>query len=122
MVSAALVTVGIVALISAYSTLTRNQRITVEYEQMQRLAIDKYDELVATEALQTQSLNGDFSDRGKDNYLWQAAVQSTGTNNVSALTVTVQPREGAPNESASASGVVYIPPQTTTTTTAGGTP
>lgn len=121
MVSTVLVTVGLIALIGAYSNLTRNQNIAVQTERMQRLAQDKYGELVATEALQTQALNGDFSDRGEDNYLWQATVAETGTQNLSALTVTVTPRDSADDrEKAIVNGVVYQQPQTTTGT--GATP
>jgi len=113
MVSTVLLIVGITAMISAYTSMAHNQRLAMESEQMQRLAIDKYEELVATEALETQSLNGDFSDRGEDNYLWSASVAATGTDNLSALTVTVTPRDGAENDQAVVNGVVYQPPQTT---------
>ncbi len=117
-VSAALLTVGITSILGAYSSLIKARTVTTESEQMQRLAIDKYDELVATEALQTQSLNGDFSDRGDDKYLWSASVTATGTDNLSALTVTVTPREQSTTQAA-VNGVVYIPPQTSNPTGGG---
>ncbi|HWA83951.1 MAG TPA: prepilin-type N-terminal cleavage/methylation domain-containing protein [Fimbriimonadaceae bacterium] len=123
MVSTVLVTVGLIAMIGAFSNLTRNQNIVVQGERMQRLAIDKYQELVATEALQTQALNGDFSDRGEDNYLWEASVGETGTQNLTALTVTVTLRDSTDDkEKAVVNGVVYQQPQTTTGNggTAGG--
>jgi len=121
MVSAVLLIVGITAVIGAYTSMGRNQRIAIEKEQMQRLALDKYQELVATEALQTQSLNGDFTDRGDNNHLWTAAVAATGTDNLSALTVTVSPRNGADTDQAVVNGIVYQPPQTTNGTgTTGG--
>ena len=117
-----LLVVGITAMIGAYTSLGRNQRLAMESEYMQRLAIDKYQELVATEALETQSLNGDFSDRGENNYLWSASVTATGTNNLSALSVTVTPRDSSDTEQFTVNGVVYQQPQTTTTgsATAGG--
>ncbi|HVT14148.1 MAG TPA: prepilin-type N-terminal cleavage/methylation domain-containing protein [Fimbriimonadaceae bacterium] len=115
MVSTVLVTVGLIALLGAYTNLTRNQNIAVQTERMQRLAVDKYQELVATEALQTQALNGDFSDRGEDSYLWEATVGETGVQNLSALTVTVTLRDSPDDkEKAVVNGVVYQQPQTTT--------
>ena len=125
MVSVALVTIGIVSILAAYTSLGRNQRLAVESETMQRLAIDKYDELVATEALQSEALNGDFSDRQIDGYLWDASVQTTSTTDVSTLTVTVQPRDGSDTQTAVVSGVVYQAPQTSSTSggpAPGGTP
>ena len=115
--STVLVTVGLVAIISSYTALGRGQRISIETELMQRLVTDKYDELEATEALQTQSLNGDFSDRGYDNYLWSANVAATGTENLSALTVTVTSRDTNGSSEGVVNGVVFIPPQTTTGST-----
>lgn len=121
LVSVALLSIGIVAVLGAYTGLARTQRKAMESERMQRLAIDKYQELVGTEALQTQSLSGDFSDRGEDRYTWQATVETTGTENLSSLNVTVQTRDGAEDGPTQfASGVVYIPQ--TTTTPADGTP
>jgi hypothetical protein len=124
MVSAILLGVGVVALLSAYTAMSKTQRLAMETESMQRLALDKYDELVATEALQAQSLNGDFSDRGNDSYLWTAAVTPTSTANLSTLTVTVSRRDGSTDNQEVINGVVYIQPQTTTgtSTAPGATP
>jgi type II secretory pathway pseudopilin PulG len=126
MVSVALLGVGIVAVLGGFAALAKSQQRAVESERMQRLAVDKYQELVGTEAIQTESLSGDFSDRGEDRYVWQATVETTATENLSALNVIVQTRDGgADGPTQFASGVVYVP-QTTTTTptqgTAGGTP
>lgn len=123
MVSVALLVVGVVAVLGGFTTLATNQRKALESERMQRLAIDKYQELVATEALQTQELSGDFSDHGDDRYVWQASVEPTGTENLSALNVIVQPRNaGSDGPMQFASGVVYLPPASSTSTPTGGTP
>jgi hypothetical protein len=111
--------VGLVGIVRAYGSLTRNQSSSIDSEQMQQLAVDKYDELVATESLQTDSLSGDFSDRGIDKFLWSATVSQTGVTNLSGLTVTVTPREGPDTLKSTINGVVYQPPQTSTT---GATP
>jgi hypothetical protein len=120
MVSAVLLSVGIVSILGAYNSISRNQMLAIESEHMQRLALDKYEELAATEALQTQSLNGDFSDRGDDNYLWEVSVAATGVDNLSAVTVTVTPRQDDGNKGV-VTGVIYQAPQTTSTGT-GATP
>jgi type II secretory pathway pseudopilin PulG len=114
LVSVALVGVAITAIMGAFGKFAHNQGIANQTEQMQRLAIEKYDELVGTGSLQAQSLNGDFSDWGNDQFVWDAAVDTTGTENLSALTVTVQPRDN-PNETnkTSVNGLVYIQPQST---------
>jgi len=60
MVSAVLISVGIVAVMGAYSNISRNQYISIQTEHMQRLALDKYDELVA---------NRGFADPGSERRL-----------------------------------------------------
>jgi prepilin-type N-terminal cleavage/methylation domain-containing protein len=121
MVSTVLLAVGITAVLGAFSSMTSNYRKARDTEQMQRLALDKYEELVATGSLQTQTLNGDFSDRGNDRYLWDASVETTGVENLSSLTITVQPRDNQETEpKVSIDGVVFIEPATTAP--AGGTP
>jgi hypothetical protein len=115
----ALVTIGIAAIMGGFSALGHNQWKAQEAELMQRLAFDKYDELVGTGALQTDSLNGDFSDRGEDRFLWDATVEPTGVENLSALTITVEPRDDQ-NDKHTVSGTVYVPP--VETAPAGGTP
>lgn len=121
-VSVALLAIGIVSVLGAYAGLTTQQTKANATEQMQRYALDKYDELVATQSLQTESLNGDFSDRGDDSYTWTADIEPTGIQDLSSLTVTVQPQSGPDGSmEATASGLIYIPPQTSTTP-AGGTP
>lgn len=123
MVSTAVLAVGIVAVIGGYTNLARNQRIVFENERMQRLALDKYEELVATEAVQAQSLNGDFADRGDDRYLWSASVTPTSTTNLSTLTVTVTPRNDSTSPGSVLNGIIYQQPQTITgSSTGGGTP
>ena len=85
---------------------------------MQQLALDKYDELVATEALQSNALSGDFSDRGNDRFLWQANVGTTSVTNLDYLTVTVTDRNNDQSK-VTIDGTVFVAPTTDTTT--GGT-
>jgi Tfp pilus assembly protein PilV len=119
-VSVGLVAVGIVSIMGAFGKLSHQQTQANTSELMQRLAFEKYDELVATGAIETQALNGDFSDQGDDAHLWDATVDTTGTENLSSLTVSVQSRDGDANDKVSISGMVYVQPQTTTTTPAAG--
>ncbi len=113
-VSAVLVAVGVVSVLGAYGSLMNGQHRVIDTEAMQQLALDKYDELVATESLQSASLNGDFSDHGQDRFQWTASVEPTGVENLSALTVTVSPLSGGAGEpKVVLDGVVFIPPTTT---------
>lgn len=122
MVSVMLLAVGITSSLAAFAHLTAGWRQVQDSEAMAQLAYDKYDELVATGALTSDSLDGDFTDRGIDAYQWEASVENTGVDNLSALTVTVEARDAqsAP-QSERISGLVFIPPAPTQPTD-GGTP
>jgi type II secretory pathway pseudopilin PulG len=121
LVSVALVGVAITSIMGAFGKFAHTQTVANQTEQMQRLAVEKYDELIGTGSLQTQSLNGDFSDWGNDLYVWDATVDTTGTENLSALTVTVQPRDNPSEQNrAAVNGLVYIQPQTTAPVDGGG--
>lgn len=115
MVSAALLALGIVSVLGAYASLSKGQAAARMSEQMQRLAFDKYEEITSVGSLETQAMDGDFADRGDDRFVWTASVETTGVENLSAVTVQVQSRSG--DESAQISGVMYEPPTATGGTT-----
>ena len=88
LVAVALVGIGVVAVMGALSSLTKAQVRMLEREQMQRLALQKYEELVATGEYTTSS-SGDFSDRNEARFQWDSTVDATGVENLQALTIRV---------------------------------
>jgi Tfp pilus assembly protein PilV len=103
LVAVALTAIGVVAVMGGMGALTR-----VEKERMQRLAIDKYHELSATGDRTTS--NGDFSDRNETRYVWTAAVEPTGVENLDQLTVTVRLTGADREREEVVSGLVYQAP------------
>ena len=92
-------------------------------ERLQRLAVQKYDELIATSALSSASQSGDFKDRNLDGIEWKADVVPSGVTNLDQIKVTVYETDSSGNGgSAEIDGLRYNPPVTTSTpaTGAGG--
>ncbi len=130
--SAGLAAVGLVAAMSALGAMTRAVTLGREHEAIANLAVEKYNEVVATTDLtQANSLSGDFTDRNDNDHTWTgnvAPVDTTSTSSVvntataastatiDSLTVTVVSSIN-PALKYSITGLVNIPPQTTTTTT-----
>jgi prepilin-type N-terminal cleavage/methylation domain len=116
MVSAALVAIGVASAMGAYGALTKAQSQIQERDRMQRLAISKYDELIAG-GLGNAASSGDFQDYNDGRYKWSADIANTATTGLQSLTLTVT--SNLPNDSTQVSieGLLYNP----TTTATGGT-
>ncbi len=113
LVSVALVAIGIASVLGGFASLTISQRKVRDTEKMQRLALQKYDEIVATDSLEATTLSGDFTDYGEDALQWSASVEPTGVENLMALTVTVESRDNPDSEPRQViSGTVYQSPDT----------
>jgi len=117
LVAAALLATGVVAVLSAFGALSRTEASAREVETMQRLAYQKYDELLATSTDITSPQDGDFSDRNIDGFTWKMEEEPSGVDNLDAVTVTVQKsNDNSSNPlSASAYGLIYVPPADSTT-------
>lgn len=112
LVAATLAGIGVAAAVGAFGALTRGQARTNEKERMVRLAVDKYEELSAMGSL--TNVGGTFADQGEDRYLWEAAVDTTGIENVSQLTVTISLSDSLGREATeSVTGLVYEEPLST---------
>lgn len=121
LVSVALVAIGISTVIGGFASLTIGQRRMRDSERMQNLALQKYDELVATDSLEATSLSGDFSDYGAEQFLWSADVETTSVENLNALTVTVTARDNTDSEPKQVvSGTVFVRAQSGTGDQTGG--
>lgn len=120
MVASVLVVIGIVGSIQGLSALTRGQTYLQEQERMQRLAVSKYDEMIAT-GLTNAATSGDFQDYSEPRYRWEADIRDTGTENLQSLRVTVTPAIRSNNQ-ASVEGLVFTAPAATDAGTTGGNP
>jgi len=115
LVAAALLATGVAATLGAFGALNHTEASAREVETMQRLAFQKYDELLATSTDLTAPQDGDFSDQNLSGYTWKSEEEPSGVENLDAVTVTVQKaNDNSSNPlSAVAYGLVYVPPTTT---------
>jgi Tfp pilus assembly protein PilV len=113
LVSAFIVVVGIVSTVQVLGAMTKTDYRVRETEKIQRLAVAKFDEVLATGAVISGALNGNFDDWDLTGYTWEAEVVGTGVNNLDMLKVTVT---NPNNFSVEIDGLQYVPPVTDTTT------
>jgi Tfp pilus assembly protein PilV len=121
--SAALMAVGITACMSALGAVAKEEALAREKDVVQRLARQKYDELLSTTQQALASQSGDFSDRNQPDYTWNLDVETSQISNLDTVTVTVQKQNaGSKDPKGTIEGMLYVSPTTTTTTTGGKTP
>lgn len=108
MVAIVLVGTGLAALTSGLGAITKSFRKSVEREEVERLAQDKYDELVATGEY-VVAAEGEYEDERNKGAKWSIEPSTTSIEGVVYVRVTVEvPRSG---RSALVEGLVYSPPQ-----------
>ncbi len=112
LVAVVLTAVGIVSMVGALSGMTRAQTAVNERDTVFELAQEKYDELVATGAYETET-DGDFEGRYAGRYSWSLEVIDTGTESLQSIRLTVSPVSGDGRQ-AVVEGVVMTPPESTT--------
>jgi prepilin-type N-terminal cleavage/methylation domain-containing protein len=112
LVSIALTGIGVAAVMGAIGSMTNAQTRLLDRERMQLLAVEKFDELVATGDFDFDS-SGDFVDRGEDRYEWTSTVATTGIENLSHLRVVVRPQQDQAQLEVEVSGLVFDPPPAT---------
>jgi len=105
-VSIALAGFGVAAVVGALGSISLAEANALEREHMQRLAGDKYDELIATGDYQTET-SGNFEDRGDNEYDWSADLVTTGVEGLDELTVTVTRSAGDRDTEFTISGLLY---------------
>lgn len=121
LVSAALLATGIVAVLGAFGAMSRSEARARELETMQRLAYQKYDELLATSQDITSPQEGDFQDQNINGYTWRSEEEPSGVEDLDAVTITVEKSNDKSTEApvAYAYGLIYVPPVTQTPATGG---
>lgn len=117
LVSMTILTVGIATVVMSLGSLSKREATIREQEKMLRLAERKYDELVVTASDITNPQNGDFSEWQEPNYKWSSQSDTTGVDNLNAITITVEPVGGSSvTKKAVVTELLYVPPQTSATT------
>ncbi|HXH60058.1 MAG TPA: prepilin-type N-terminal cleavage/methylation domain-containing protein [Fimbriimonadaceae bacterium] len=106
MVAVVLVGIAVSALSSGLGSLTAAFRRSIENEALDRLANEKFDELVATGDWVTASY-GDFTGDRYSDYSWSADTETTTIDGAEYLKVTVSKRGAGSNGSVVAEGLVY---------------
>ncbi len=113
LVSVVILSIGIVGVLGGLTAMSKSQIRAFEVEHVQRLAIRKIDELLATEAVGTTGTTGDFTDYGEPGYEWKTDVQPSGIENLQTLTLTVTKTNDSSAPSAKIDTLYYLAPATT---------
>lgn len=87
-ISIALAGFGVAAVVGAMGSINLAEANALERERMYQLAIDKFDELVATRDYNLET-SGDFEDRSEPNFEWSCEVTQTGVEGLDELSLTV---------------------------------
>lgn len=105
-ISIALAGFGVAAIVGAMGSVNLAEANALERERMQQLAIDKFDELVATEEYNSTT-SGTFEDRNEPDYEWSAEVEATGVEGLDELVLTVTRSSGDRDAEITISGLLY---------------
>lgn len=87
LVAITLTAIGVAAALQGIAALSKGQSLMMEKERMQRLAVQKLEELVATGDL--NNVGGTFEEQNETRYVWEAQINTTGIENLSEVVVTV---------------------------------
>ena len=121
LIAATLLGVGVAAVLGGVRSVNASEARARQLEVMQRLAVDKYNEIRATTDTFSDGDSGDFMDRNIQDFTWTLEVEPTGVENVEGVTVTVQKRsQSAGDPVGSVSGTVFEAPQNTAPETGAG--
>lgn len=108
-VAAFMLAVGIAGLMGALAGLSHAEIKVAERDIIYRIAKEKLDELIATEAWKSEA-GGTFEDARLNDYTWSVQEVNVGIENVTGLTVTVN---SSGKGEAVVSTLVFEPPQST---------
>jgi Tfp pilus assembly protein PilV len=106
-----LIAVGIVGTLGSLGAIAKSQSRAMDQETMQRLALQKYDEVAALKTVTSGEATGDFSDQNELRFNWRVDRTATGTGNLDSVLVTVS-RINRPQERAEIEGLLCEPPTT----------
>ena len=112
-VSVALLAIGIVVSLGSLSALTKTEVKLRKTEEMNRLAVQKIEEVLAVGNATTAETSGTFDDYGYTGYEWSLEVAPSGTENLDTIRVTVTEASANSSAGVSVSSLLYTPPSTT---------
>lgn len=112
LVAIVIVGMAIVASVSSLGRLTSSFRRSQETEVIQRLAQEKFDEIVATGDWQTVS-EGTFEGDRYAGFSWESETETTTIAGVQYLRVTVTHTVDQRQDTSYAEGLVYLPATST---------
>lgn len=114
-----LVAIGVAGTLSGIASMSKAQSRIQEQDRMQRLAMSKYDEVVAG-GIDNADTKGDFTDYGDERYRWTSEIGTTSVQDLSSLKITVSASDPQDATEVSVEGLVFVPPASTQPP--GGTP
>ena len=112
-VSVALLAIGIVVSLGSLSAMTKTEVKLRKTEEMNRLAVQKIEEVLAVGNATTAETSGTFDDYGYTGYEWSLEVAPSGTENLETIRVTVTEASANSSAGVSVSSLLYTPPSTT---------
>ena len=112
-VSVALLAIGIVVSLGSLSAMTKTEFKLRKTEEMNRLAVQKIEEVLAVGNATTAETSGTFDDYGYTGYEWSLEVAPSGTENLDTIRVTVTEASANSSAGVSVSSLLYTPPSTT---------
>jgi prepilin-type N-terminal cleavage/methylation domain-containing protein len=112
-VSVALLSIGIVVSLGSLSAMTKTEVKLRKTEEMNRLAVQKIEEVLAVGNATTAETSGTFDDYGYTGYEWSLEVAPSGTENLDTIRVTVTEASANSSAGVSVSSLLYTPPSTT---------
>lgn len=105
-----LIGLGVVSVMGGLAAMAKTDRQIMMREQMQKLAVQKYDEIISTGLIDTAELSGDFTEENIEDYEWAATVEPTGEENLEILSVTVNKVGDTEGPASTIDGLVFRPP------------
>ena len=112
-VSVALLAIGIVVSLGSLSAMTKTEVKLRKTEEMNRLAVQKIEEVLAVGNATTAETSGTFDDYGYTGYEWSLEVAPSGTENLETIRVTVTEASANSSAGVSVSSLLYTPQSTT---------
>ena len=113
LVAILLVAVAVVAALKGIRALGDADQKAKRADMLQELALEKLNELEATESPNSFDTSGDFSDRNHPEITWSLDMEQSDTQNLDEATMKVTMGK----DSQSLKELIYVPPTTSTTGT-----
>lgn len=112
LVAVAVTGVGVTAALGGLRAIASGDARVRQIELMQRLANEKFEEVLATGEHASAPLSGTFEDRGLEGYAFTVDTEPSSTENLQIIRVVVRPADEENPMRAQATGLTFVPPAT----------